>query len=42
MITAEPWTLSLEMAMYKVRVETGESRRFEIDGAQGVQDVTFP
>jgi hypothetical protein len=40
-ITAEPWTLNLEMAMYKVRVETGEFRRFEIDGTQGVQDVTF-
>jgi hypothetical protein len=35
------WNLSLELAMYKIQVESGESQRFEIDTTDGVQDVSF-
>lgn len=40
-ITGDPWTMSLDMAMYKVRVENGKSRHFEVDGTAGVQNVSF-
>jgi hypothetical protein len=40
-ITAAPWMLSLELAMYKVIIDSGEFRRFEIDGTQDVENVSF-